>query len=264
MPKAPVPTKIPTLRNQGYSKRQGLFHNIYFYGISFSLIVAGFLLVIFFYHQGLNTGHTKFELEKAMFYNENEARKDTIRYIRDSLKLLQVQYAELYKIDQGIPSEKLDSLRFLISLNDSLSMTKKKLAEAKQTIQQLQKPMNTSSETVMDARQKNELALGRIALSKIFSGSWSVTYLDSIAPNTRKPYQLSFDLLTSGRYLEKDLHTSNLEGIEISDDQKTIRFTKVPVSRQDKSIEVELVRQSYGLYRGTENGRRVDYKKQRD
>ncbi len=264
MAKAPVPTKIPTPRNQGHHKRQGLFHNIYFYGISFSLIVTGFLLVIFFYHQGLNTGHTKFELEKAMYYNENEARKDTIRYIRDSLKLLQVQYAELYKIGQGLPSEKLDSLRFLISLSDTLSVTRKKLAEAKQAIQQLQKPMNTYSETVMDGKQKSELTSVRIVLSKIFSGSWSVIYLDSIAPNTRKPYQINFDLLTSGRYLEQDMHTSNLEAIEISDDQKTIRFIKVPVNKQDKNREVELVRQSYGLYRGTENGRRVDYKKQRD
>ena len=124
--------------------------------------------------------------------------------------------------------------------------------------------MSTISEIGTDAGQKRELAAARVTLSKIFSGSWGVIYLDSIIPNTRKPYQVNFDLLTSGRYLERDMNTCNLEGIHISDDQKTIRFIKVPVNRQDKNIEVELVRQGYGFYKGTENGRRVNYKKQQE
>lgn len=264
MAKGPGPTKIPSPRNQDHHKPHGLFRNPYFYGIVLSMIVAGFLLVVFFYHQGLNIGHTKFELEKATYYNENEARKDTIRFVRDSLRLLQVQYAELSKIEQGLPPGKLDSLRFLISLNDTLSSTKQKLADAKKMIQQLKNPMSATSEIAVDARQKRELAAARVTLSKIFSGSWGVIYLDSINPNTRKPYQVNFDLLTSGRYLEQDLNTCNLEGIQISDDQKTIRFTKVPVNRQDKNIEVELAKQGYGFYKGTENGRRVHYKKQQE
>jgi len=226
------------------------------------LITAGFLLIIFFYHQGLNTGHTKFELDKATYYNENEARKDSIKLLRDSLKIVRVQYAELRKIEQGVPAEKLDSLKFLIILNDTLSITKKKLVEARQTIQQLQQRMSLTSKISTNDQRENEIVLDRIELAKIFNGSWTVIYLDSIVTRSGKRYQVNFDLLTSGRYFEQNIHAYNIEGIDISTDQKTIRFTKVPVNREGKRVEVDLLRKGFGYYKGTENGKSVDYKRQ--